>query len=50
MGAIHVHLMPHVQMKWAAFHVTARMASEAMTHLVKVGNRVGLIIYNCFTC
>ena len=37
MGAIHVHLMLHVQMKLAAIHVTARMASEAMTHLVKVG-------------
>ena len=37
--AIHVHLMPHVQMKKAAFRVIARVVSVAMVPIVKVGNR-----------
>ena len=40
MEAIHVHLMPHVQMKWAATDVTAKMVSVVMDTLVLVGNRI----------
>ena len=36
MEAMNVHLMPHVQMKWAATHVIAKMVSLAMVSLVKV--------------
>ena len=40
MEAIHVHLMPHVQMRWAITHVIVKMAFMAMVQFVMVGNRV----------
>ena len=36
METMNVHLMPHVQMKWATTHVNAKMVSMAMVFLVKV--------------
>ena len=36
METMYVHLMPHVQMKWATTHVIAKMVSLAMDSLVKV--------------
>ena len=36
METMNVHLMPHVQMKWAATRVIAKMVSLGMVPFVKV--------------